>query len=88
MVDQDALLNEAAILRHKSCSDATISSNKKHYESTIYNIKDYYGLVTDLGEFSQYLPEHQTSTVSKYRRPEYSELYGNNHSSLILIRHY
>jgi ureidoacrylate peracid hydrolase len=48
-------------------ADATISNNKKHYESTIDNIKDYYGLVMDLSEFSQYLPQHQTSTVSKYR---------------------
>src|SRR5215208_5657618 len=45
-------------------ADATISNNKKHYESTIDNIKDYYGLVMDLSEFSQYLPQHQTSTVS------------------------
>lgn len=28
-------------------ANATISSNKKHYEPTIDNIKDYYGLVTD-----------------------------------------
>jgi ureidoacrylate peracid hydrolase len=47
-------------------ADATISNNKKHYESTIDNIKDYYGLVMDLSEFSQYLPQHQTSAVSKY----------------------
>ena len=48
-------------------ADATISNNKKHYESTIDNIKDYYGLVMDLSEFSRYLPQHQTSTVTKYR---------------------
>ena len=46
-------------------SDATISSNKKHYESTIDNIKDYYGLVMDLSEFSQYLPQSQTTTLNK-----------------------
>jgi ureidoacrylate peracid hydrolase len=46
-------------------SDATISSNKKHYESTIDNIKDYYGLVMDLTEFSQYLPQSQTTTLNK-----------------------
>jgi ureidoacrylate peracid hydrolase len=48
-------------------ADATISNNKKHYESTIDNIRDYYGLVMDLSEFSRYLPQHQTSTVTKYR---------------------
>jgi ureidoacrylate peracid hydrolase len=46
-------------------SDATISNNKKHYESTIDNIKDYYGLVMDLTEFSQYLPQSQTTTLNK-----------------------
>ena len=46
-------------------SDATISNNKKHYESTIDNIKDYYGLVMDLSEFSQYLPQSQTTTLNK-----------------------
>src|ERR671929_171146 len=39
-------------------ADATISNNKKHYESTIDNIKDYYGLVMDSSEFSRYLPQH------------------------------
>ena len=46
-------------------SDATISSNKKHYESTIDNINDYYGLVMDLSEFIQYLPQSQRTTLNK-----------------------
>ncbi|CAN5139265.1 pyrimidine utilization protein B [soil metagenome] len=49
-------------------SDATISSNKKHYESTIDNIKDYYGLVMDLSEFSQYLPQSQTTTLNNLNK--------------------
>ena len=43
----------------------SISSNKKHYESTIDNITDYYGLVMELSEFSQYLPQSQTTTLNK-----------------------
>src|SRR6187431_3160320 len=46
-------------------SHATISSNKKHYESTIDNINDYYGLVMDLSEFIQYLPQSQRTTLNK-----------------------
>jgi ureidoacrylate peracid hydrolase len=37
-------------------SDATASSNHKHYESTLENVKGYYGLVMDLEELSRYLP--------------------------------
>jgi ureidoacrylate peracid hydrolase len=29
-------------------SDATASSNRKHYESTLENVKDYYGIVIEL----------------------------------------
>jgi ureidoacrylate peracid hydrolase len=36
-------------------SDATASSNHKHYESTLENVKGYYGLVMDLQELSSYL---------------------------------
>ena len=36
-------------------SDATASSNKKHYESTLENVKDYYGIVIELKELYQYL---------------------------------
>jgi ureidoacrylate peracid hydrolase len=44
-------------------SDATASSNRRHYESTLENVKGYYGLVMDLRELSSYLPSflpHQT----------------------------
>jgi len=37
-------------------SDATSSSNHKHYESTLENVKGYYGVVMDLQELSGYLP--------------------------------
>jgi ureidoacrylate peracid hydrolase len=36
-------------------SDATASSNHKHYESTLENVRGYYGLVMDLEELSPYL---------------------------------
>jgi ureidoacrylate peracid hydrolase len=36
-------------------SDATASNNKKHYESTIENVKEYYGLVMSIDQFSKYL---------------------------------
>lgn len=41
-------------------SDATASSNHKHYESTLENVKGYYGLVMDLQELSSYLPQSTT----------------------------
>jgi ureidoacrylate peracid hydrolase len=47
-------------------SDATVSNNRKHYESTIDNIKDYYGLVMNLTEFSSYLKQHEVSPIKKY----------------------
>jgi len=37
-------------------SDATASSNYKHYESTLENVRGYYGVVMDLEELSRYLP--------------------------------
>lgn len=46
-------------------ADATISSNKKHYESTIDIIKDYYGLVMNLSEFSGYIPQSQMNPIKK-----------------------
>jgi ureidoacrylate peracid hydrolase len=36
-------------------SDATVSNNKKHYESTIENVKEYYGLAMSIDQFSKYL---------------------------------
>jgi ureidoacrylate peracid hydrolase len=47
-------------------SDATVSNNRKHYESTIDNIKDYYGLVMNLTEFSSYLKQHEVSPIKNY----------------------
>ena len=45
-------------------SDATASNNKKHYESTLENVKGYYGLVMDIKELSQSLPLSQLNTLS------------------------
>ncbi len=45
-------------------SDATASSNKKHYESTLENVKGYYGIVMDMKELSQYLPQSQLNSIS------------------------
>lgn len=41
-------------------SDATASSNHKHYESTLENVKGYYGLVMELQELSSYLSPSTT----------------------------
>lgn len=41
-------------------SDATASSNKKHYESTIEHVKDYYGLVMNIAEFRSQITQPQT----------------------------
>ncbi|MGI0020688.1 MAG: cysteine hydrolase family protein [Nitrososphaera sp.] len=38
-------------------SDATASGNRKHFESTIEVVKDYYGLVMSIDEFSKYVPQ-------------------------------
>lgn len=38
-------------------SDATASGNRKHFESTIEIVKDYYGLVMTIDEFSRHLPQ-------------------------------
>ena len=43
-------------------SDATASSNRKHYESTLENVKEYYGIVIELGELSNYLSAY----ISQY----------------------
>jgi ureidoacrylate peracid hydrolase len=45
-------------------SDATASNNKKHYESTLENVKGYYGIVMDMKELCQYLPQSQISSIS------------------------
>ena len=45
-------------------SDATASSNRKHYESTLENVKDYYGIVMELKELFQYLSiQPQANTI-------------------------
>jgi ureidoacrylate peracid hydrolase len=47
-------------------SDATASSNRKHYESTLENVKDYYGIVIELRELSYYLlAQTQAKTINK-----------------------
>jgi ureidoacrylate peracid hydrolase len=46
-------------------SDATASSNRKHYESTLENVRGYYGIVLDLQELSLYLP----ASASQQARP-------------------
>jgi len=44
-------------------SDATASSNRKHYESTLDNVRGYYGLVMELKEFYRYLPQTQANSI-------------------------
>jgi ureidoacrylate peracid hydrolase len=45
-------------------SDATASSNRKHYESTLENVRDYYGMVIESSELFQYLlPQTQSNTA-------------------------
>jgi ureidoacrylate peracid hydrolase len=44
-------------------SDATASSNRKHYESTLENVRGYYGLVMELKEFYRYLPQTQANSI-------------------------
>lgn len=46
-------------------SDTTASSNRKHYESTIENVRDYYGIVMELRELDQYLSAQTHSNIVK-----------------------
>jgi ureidoacrylate peracid hydrolase len=47
-------------------SDATASSNIKHYESTLENVRDYYGIVLELKELFQHLESYiQAKPVNK-----------------------
>ena len=47
-------------------SDATASSNRKHYESTLENVRDYYGMVMESRELLEYLlPQMQSNTTKK-----------------------
>lgn len=49
-------------------SDATASSNRKHYESTLENVRGYYGLVMELKEFYRYLPQTQANSIPSKRK--------------------
>jgi ureidoacrylate peracid hydrolase len=62
-------------------SDATASSNRKHYESTLENVRDYYGMVMESRELREYLlPQTQsnaTNAIQRHKRnptPQKSEL--------------
>jgi ureidoacrylate peracid hydrolase len=50
-------------------SDATASSNTKHYESTLDNVRGYYGLVMELKEFYRYLPQTQANSIPSRSKP-------------------
>ena len=56
-------------------SDATTSSNHKHYESTLENVRGYYGLVMDLEELSPYLLASAQQPTQMLRTD--SKKYGN-----------
>ena len=45
-------------------SDATASGNTKHFESTIEIIRDYYGLVMSMEEFSKQLIEQEARQIA------------------------
>ena len=44
-------------------SDATASSNKKHYESTIEHVKEYYGLVMSIDGLSKFLTRQPQTII-------------------------
>ena len=48
-------------------SDATASSNRKHYESTLENVRDYYGIVVESRELLEYLLPQTQSNSTKNR---------------------
>lgn len=43
-------------------SDATASGSRKHFESTLEIVRDYYGLVMDIATFGKYLPQKASQT--------------------------
>jgi ureidoacrylate peracid hydrolase len=50
-------------------SDATASSNRKHYESTLENVRDYYGMVMESRELLEYLlPQTQSNATNAIQR--------------------
>ena len=46
-------------------SDATASNNMKHYESTIEHVKEYYGLVMSIDEFSKLLTQQSQTIIEQ-----------------------
>ena len=44
-------------------SDATASGNKRHYETTLERVRDYYGLVMDIERF-----KYAVENLDKLRR--------------------
>lgn len=46
-------------------SDATASSNKKHYESTIEHVKEYYGLVMSIDGLSKFLTRQPQTIIEQ-----------------------
>ena len=48
-------------------SDATASGNRKHFESTIEVVKDYYGLVMSIDEFGKYVPQKAEQRNNRQR---------------------
>jgi ureidoacrylate peracid hydrolase len=42
-------------------SDATASGSRKHFESTLEIVRDYYGLVMDIAAFGKHLPKQATT---------------------------
>jgi ureidoacrylate peracid hydrolase len=44
-------------------SDATASNNQKHYESTIEHVKEYYGLVMSIDDFSKFLTQQPQTII-------------------------
>jgi len=45
-------------------SDATASGNTKHFESTMEIVRDYYGLVMSIEEFSIYLEQQKAQQIA------------------------
>ena len=50
-------------------SDATASGNKKHYETTLERVRDYYGLVMDIERFKK-----AVENLDKLRKSEIDSL--------------
>ena len=46
-------------------SDATASGNRRHYETTLERVRDYYGLVMDIARFKKAI-----ATLDKIRTGE------------------